>query len=175
MKKAILCSQVQIAHADDSQTSTSLSSSDCVSDNEMSFRESAVKKSKGCSVRFDTVQFRNYGMILGDNPCCYYGPPVTIGWDYDESAAVPLDLYEETREPRRNRVQMMMNCLYRRQILSYLNGYSDKDLDRVIHEMNKIKKQRHNTACMMPYHKIEEISHSAIRKISRLINGKTKN
>eukprot|EP00581_Thalassiosira_minuscula_P001756 CAMPEP_0183742214 /NCGR_PEP_ID=MMETSP0737-20130205/64204_1 /TAXON_ID=385413 /ORGANISM="Thalassiosira miniscula, Strain CCMP1093" /LENGTH=194 /DNA_ID=CAMNT_0025977765 /DNA_START=120 /DNA_END=703 /DNA_ORIENTATION=- len=45
-------------------------------------------------ISFGTVSVRDYGIILGDHPCCSYGPPITIDWDYHQHEALDVDVYE---------------------------------------------------------------------------------
>jgi hypothetical protein len=49
------------------------------------------------SVRFDQVEIREYGIILGDNPSAYYGPPITIEWRPQAKVSMNVGDYEESK------------------------------------------------------------------------------
>ena len=54
-------------------------------------------------VSFASVQVREYPMILGDNPSCTSGPPVTLDWTYDAKASMSctVDEWESGRDSTR--------------------------------------------------------------------------
>ena len=119
------------------------------------------------SVQFESVEIREYDMILGDNPSSQYGPPVTIDWDYEVTSSKTLDEYEETRKPRRTPRQLVMNERRRRHVLTDLAGYTQDELVRAEKDGKKIRQQRERTKMMLPFAKVEEFTQSAGRKISR--------
>jgi hypothetical protein len=82
--------------------------------------KSSIRKRE---VSFHTVVIREYGMTLGDNPSCSYGPPVCLDWDYEETKKVKLDEYEQTRSKRRTMRQMVLSYYKRFEILQNA-GYS---------------------------------------------------
>ena len=57
------------------------------------------------TVRFSTVEVRQYGRVLSNNPSTSCGPPIGIDWTYDpdETLLVDLDIYEREQECRRRR------------------------------------------------------------------------
>ena len=70
------------------------------------------------SVSFTEVEIRQYSQVLGDHPCCSSGPPVSLGWDYEDPTTVELERYEVERTPhRRHRRDIRMDCCQRREIL----------------------------------------------------------
>lgn len=97
-------------------------------------------------VRFDTVEFRQYPIILSDNPSTSFGPPIGIGWDYDtsETSTVDIDLYEEECERdghRRSRVELKVPSHTRVHMLK-LAGYSRDEIADATKSVLKSKKQR---------------------------------
>jgi len=90
------------------------------------------------TVRFDKVEFREYGIILGVNPCPSSGPPISLGWAYDpeDTLESDIDSYEadrvcsggrrtkcELRIPREMRVDMLFRAGHTaREILSAEQG-----------------------------------------------------
>lgn len=50
-------------------------------------------------VKFQNVEIRDYAITLADNPGGR-GPPVGLGWDYDEAGEVPIEIYEESKDAR---------------------------------------------------------------------------
>eukprot|EP00566_Odontella_aurita_P011826 CAMPEP_0113525442 /NCGR_PEP_ID=MMETSP0015_2-20120614/164_1 /TAXON_ID=2838 /ORGANISM="Odontella" /LENGTH=383 /DNA_ID=CAMNT_0000423609 /DNA_START=204 /DNA_END=1354 /DNA_ORIENTATION=- /assembly_acc=CAM_ASM_000160 len=53
-------------------------------------------------VTFHSVTIREYPMTVGDHPNCSYGPPVSLGWDYDEYESIDMNYFETHRPHRRN-------------------------------------------------------------------------
>lgn len=77
----------------------------------------------------------------GDNPCCGYGPPVTLDWCYLEYTPLSVDEYERHRPPRRTIRQMGRNY-YNRKALLEEAGYTDEDFRECKKEMKRIKSWR---------------------------------
>ena len=44
------------------------------------------------SVRYDTVEFREYPIILCDNPSTSSGPPIGLGWAYDPKDTIRTEI-----------------------------------------------------------------------------------
>ena len=63
------------------------------------YHSSKSDHSPGKTVAFARVEIRYYERILGDNPSCTAGPPMSIGWRYDPSQTVVfgVDEYEMAR------------------------------------------------------------------------------
>lgn len=67
------------------------------------------------SVRYDTVEFREYPIILCDNPSTSSGPPIGLGWTFDpkDTIRTEVNAYESYRdgdgESRPNGIRM--NCV----------------------------------------------------------------
>merc|ERR1712087_421203 len=93
------------------------------------------------AVSFGNVLVRDYGMILGDNPCCGYGPPVTLDWDYLEYEPLEVNEYEYNRPARRSLKEMGMNYYMRVDLLTKA-GYSEEDFEKTKKLQNKAKTNR---------------------------------
>ena len=52
------------------------------------------------NVSFAQVMVREYGQTFGDQPCSA-GPPVSLGWDFQESFSADVEEYEAIREGNR--------------------------------------------------------------------------
>ena len=137
-------------------------------DTESYYARPKTDKSKR-KIHFGEVLVRDYAMILGDNPCVTYGPPVTIDWDYVEYNALPVDEYEFHRPPRRCLRQMGMNY-YRRKHLLTLAGHTEDEFKIVKKEVKKIKSNRYLTKQLASYPvvKLEATIESALRKCRRI-------
>lgn len=101
------------------------------------------------TVSFDKVVVREYERELGDNPAVRCGLPLSIGWKYFPSPAVPLEEYETTRpsEDRRKDQQLMIGAGKRYNIL--LNEYHVpmEKIKTVLKEIKTIKESRFAAAC----------------------------
>lgn len=129
-----------------------------------------TEKSKR-KIHFGQVCVRDYGMILGDNPCVSYGPPVTIDWDYVEYKALQVDEYEFHRPPRRCLRQMGLNYFQRKHILA-LAGHTEEEFKAVKKSVKKMKMNRYLTTSLvtsaLPFNKVEDTIESTVRKCKRL-------
>jgi len=125
-----------------------------------------TKKAKK-SVRFDTLEMRQYPIILGNNPAVSMGPPLTIDWEYDIVGKVSLDEYEEGRGDRRNKEQMMIPVRIREDWLREA-GYSRGDMTDAIKEAVVDKKSR-NASSQKIRMCLEETTERLQRKVQRWV------
>jgi hypothetical protein len=99
-------------------------------------------------VTFTTISIREYPRIVGDNPACSSGAPISIGWSYntDKDQEISVDAYEEHREGvRRDISSMKMPKSIRESILKDEWDVSMKDLMMARSETLKIQLQRKET------------------------------
>jgi hypothetical protein len=59
-------------------------------------------------VSFGQLNIFEFRQILGDNPGCGNGVPLTIEWEPIDVTTVGVDYYELTREPRRTRKELFV-------------------------------------------------------------------
>jgi hypothetical protein len=127
---------------------------------------------KSRHVSFENVEIRRYPMILGDNPSCRCGCPVSLGWEYDEELpTISVDDYELYRKKHRRRegkqlYQLILNYYQRQDIFGRM-GLDPSELKQREREMLKIQRQRQHTAIMSPLFKVEDVVRSAGRKVQR--------
>jgi BRCT domain type II-containing protein len=60
-----------------------------------SLKTSASNRSLNRNVSFTNLSIREYNVELGDNPSCSFGVPISLGWDYEEQEALPLDALDD--------------------------------------------------------------------------------
>ena len=106
------------------------------------------------SVRFDTVEFREYPIILCDNPSAS-GPPIGLGWGYDpkNTLQAQVDAYEAHRDGgesqdaiilRRTKGELRIPPHVREGILLDA-GYSRSEIRAVVQMSGKDKKRRNTS------------------------------
>jgi hypothetical protein len=123
-------------------------------------------------VSFENVEIRRYPMILGDNPSCRYGCPVSLGWEHEETPTTSVDDYEDYRikhRPRRQGkqlCQLILNYCQRKDIFLRM-GLDSGELKQREQEMLKIQRQRKRTAIMSPLFKVEDVLRSVGRKVQQ--------
>jgi hypothetical protein len=55
------------------------------------------------TVCFSDLEIYTFENILGDNPGCSQGSPLSISWEHSHKQIVQVDMYEYCRGPRRSR------------------------------------------------------------------------
>ena len=121
-------------------------------------------------VGFSTVEIRKYPIIMGDHPDCSCGPPISIGWDYNDPIEVSLQLYEEMRPPRRHFAELVLPFRLRRELISRNCGYGDDQIKERLSEIQAIKKERQQTLAKLKYQRVEEVL-ELIKGSTKLIKG----
>jgi hypothetical protein len=160
----------------DNQTSNTDGNSDIHQDtvtsgsstNAMGVTPTGMKK----TVSWDTVQFRTYETILGDNPSVSSGPPISLGWRYSNDSEVEppddcddfhrngtaakscrtggqmtVDEYEAIRIPQRQTsIDQLVLSIWDREQRLMDAGYARSDLNKVITSVTQIKISRQSNA-----------------------------
>ena len=109
------------------------------------------------SVRFGTLETRVYSIALSDHPSCSFGPPISLGWEYQEKGAILVEQFEEQRSPRRNMEQMALSCRARKYLLVRRAGYSKRELKAAMNEVERVKRERLMTDLFLPTSNFDEI------------------
>jgi len=118
-------------------------------------------------VSFDKLYVREFGMVLGDNPCVRSGPPVSIGWEVQDEYHDDLENHERSRGPRRENREMVISRPNREALLRAA-GHSKSEFASVIRRTNRIKTQRMSSARKVSSTKFEEKIEKVIKRIKRL-------
>ena len=96
------------------------------------------------NISFSTLEIRHYEMILGDNPGGSSGPPLSLGWNYDEDQTKVLDMedYEQTREARRKVDQLHLKPGNRIDLLLQHSNCTVREMQKASNEANEVRKIR---------------------------------
>lgn len=102
------------------------------------------------SVRYDTVEFREYPIILCDNPSTSSGPPIGLGWTFDpkDTIRTEINAYEAYRDgdgettqlTKRNKNELRIPPDIREDFLLQL-GYSRSEIRSAVELSMKDKKR----------------------------------
>ena len=133
--------------SNDDMAALPASPSDLEDDSSDHSASSSCSSSSSNSVRFRNVQIREYGIVLGDNPSCSRGPPVSLGWDYDQDGEqdVLLDVYEKWRiGQRRSMYEMKLPADVRFDMLREWDVQT-KDMKTTELKLKEIRSQRLRT------------------------------
>ncbi|KAG7366903.1 hypothetical protein IV203_029573 [Nitzschia inconspicua] len=131
--------------------------------------QSALSSSVRKRVRFNAIQIRDYERVVGDNPSCTSGPPLSIGWKYGKTAMIDVNSYEMARPFRKCSRRLILSREQREALL--LNwGASFHDIVESVRGNIKVKNQRRQTVTNLGRtEKIEEAFESATRKLKRAL------
>jgi hypothetical protein len=72
-----------------------------------------------------SLEIRTHSLTLGDHPCCS-ALPLQLGWEYDDTELVNLDIYEQ-HKAFRGKVNRL-TYLERKNLLKRVSGMCDRDL-----------------------------------------------
>lgn len=101
--------------------------------------------SRDKSVRFSSVDVRDYSLCLGDNPSVTRGVPISLDWEYDEAQSYEIDTFERDRcDDRRVSDDLKLPSLQRVQMLKRL-GYSRGEINERVKEVDIVKDKRIST------------------------------
>lgn len=88
-------------------------------------------------VSFGNVEFREYNLVVGDNPSCSDLLPVSLGWDYGPKVSINIDDFENDREHfEKKPTDGEVGCRRlkwheRRQLLIGIFGYTEQELRKL--------------------------------------------
>lgn len=131
---------------------------------ELNEQKSAVKRSRNRQVSFTDVTIREYKLTIGDHPCCQYGPPTGLDWDYEEVHFSGVEEYEAGRGPR-----WKNPCLsyFRRKEILIGAGFAEKELRAATRQKEYCNFQRQVSKTISYVWRIEDALESLSRKTSR--------
>ena len=118
--------------------------------------KSSLNRPPKHNVGFRNVNVREYRVSISHNPSVSEGPPVELGWSFEEATPIPVDLYEESRGPKRRLAEFVLSENTRRRMLLEKGGYSRQDLKEAIREVEHLKRQRILTYMMLPASAFDE-------------------
>ena len=138
-----------------SESSSSSSSSDSEADpetlmSETSSETSSLSSSSTTTTRRKKVSFatsleiRTHSLVLGDHPCCP-SLPLQLGWEYDDTELINLDIYEQHKSYRTGKVNRL-SYLERKNLLKRVSGMCERDLQEATEEARQMSTLRHSNS-----------------------------
>jgi hypothetical protein len=123
------------------------------------------------NVSFTEISVREYDVELSDHPSCSFGPPIQLGWEYEEKEKIPVEDYEGSRSPRREVHELVLSYNARRRLLKQ-SGYKKKEILAVEKEVDRIKRERLVTEFFLPYSAIDETIEKVFVGVKQLFRPK---
>jgi hypothetical protein len=146
----------------------------CSDTEEESFSDTAAYSSRRKAVSFGLIQIREYNRVLGDNPTVRVGPAMSIGWEFVQKKAVPVDVYEK-RKCSRTTSGLRMCSILRKCILRHEFDVSLEEIRAAEKIARNIQRQRWQTIRQGKMAAaIEYAMESAKRKMHRIFSNKTR-
>lgn len=105
--------------------------------NETSSSLSQVKK----NVKFHVVNIWEFPLVMGDNPACSAGVPITLAQEPISEMTVDVDMYEAIRKTKRRKGKRVMSVEERATIVLGA-GYTLEEMARCVMKMNDIQRER---------------------------------
>jgi len=103
-------------------------------------------KAQTKQIKFNTVEIREYPIVLSNNPACEYGPSIEIGWEYTDTL-FKVSQYEKERIGKRRRErpgrqsQLYLSQVRREAILKEA-GYTDEEVKTAVKDKRRARMQR---------------------------------
>ena len=98
------------------------------------------------SIKFSSVEIREYPRIVGDNPSCASGAPMSMDWCHYPQQYYEFDDFEEGRPEPRGRSEMQIPSRIRHQMLCCDWGCSMQSIMAAAKETKHIRELRNKTA-----------------------------
>ena len=132
-------------------------------------------------VGFSHVAIREYSRECGDNPSVASGPPLALGWDFNQRSNLDIDSYEEDRASLGRGECRRLSADEREHILTNIGGHSHRRVltaqfeARIDHQkrwetidsLGGLGKARH----IGPRERVLIMKESAARKLERAYKG----
>lgn len=151
--------------ADDSESSTT-GSMGCKTESSDSLSSQSSQK----SVSFGLVEIREFNRIVGDHPDTRVGPPLSLGWEFNQASPMPLDEYEAQRPPMKKNLRM--SSITRKNVLHNVFGIPEEEIRAAEKEVQKIAKRREVTSKQGKLsERTEEVVQAARRKFRRTLSA----
>ena len=94
---------------------------------------------RGNNVTFHEVRIYEFPVIIGDNPASPSGPPLSIGWRCYNQRSMDINLYEQTRKPKKTNLVVSETKRIKRLKGA---GFTDNQIDRATELADKIRRSR---------------------------------
>ena len=131
-------------------------------------------------VNFSHVTIREYSRECGDNPSVSSGPPLTLGWDYNEKGKLDIECYEADKTCSERECKRL-SAEEREHLLINIGGHSHRRVLTAQYEAQLAHQQRSktiddlgglgNTKYIGPRERILIMKESAARKLERAYKG----
>ena len=155
---------------DDQEDDSDLGDSDKDSDR---LKHKSSRTDSSGSVRFEKLTFRNYPVVLGDNPSITSGPPISLDWQHGASYELSVEEYERSRPPRRDKKNMVLPKSVRQEWL-LSEGYSRGEMREAEKVALREQKNRLQTAKKrLVVHVMEEKSEALGRTLKNILRRRS--
>eukprot|EP00566_Odontella_aurita_P014813 CAMPEP_0113582972 /NCGR_PEP_ID=MMETSP0015_2-20120614/32233_1 /TAXON_ID=2838 /ORGANISM="Odontella" /LENGTH=341 /DNA_ID=CAMNT_0000487747 /DNA_START=49 /DNA_END=1074 /DNA_ORIENTATION=+ /assembly_acc=CAM_ASM_000160 len=137
-----------------------------------SLKRSESKNSVNRNISFSSIEIREYSITLGDHPNCSYGPPVSLGWEYNDVGTVDMEKYDASKmsSSTQSKKRMVRTLSWnQRQELLKMKGFTQIEIDASMKEVERMKMKRSVTKALKVTGRTEEALESAGRKLKRFM------
>lgn len=96
-------------------------------------------------VAFSTCTIQEYPIILGDNPACASGVPITIGWKPVQTSTTEVELHDYIRANQRRHGKALILSVPDRTQMVMEAGASMEEVADIVLQVDQIRKERAET------------------------------
>ena len=123
-------------------------------------------------VSFSTCTIQEYPVILGDNPACAAGVPITLGWKPTQSSTTDMELHDFMRSKQRRHGKHLIIPVQERTQMVMDAGSSMEEVADMVLQVDQIRKDRAETFNTSDFGEKMQIFQE---KLERLPKGIAKN
>jgi hypothetical protein len=120
------------------------------------------------TVRFGSIERREYNRVVGDHPDVRVGPPLSFSWEYGVLPSVNIDEYEHSKlekvSTQRSSGLRRMSSITRKNMLRTLFEVSEEEILAAEREVQRIHKQREQS---MKQSEASAVVESTMRRAGR--------
>mmetsp|Transcript_24781 Transcript_24781/g.60878 ORF Transcript_24781/g.60878 Transcript_24781/m.60878 type:complete len:145 (-) Transcript_24781:178-612(-) len=96
-------------------------------------------------VAFSTCTIQEYPVILGDNPACANGVPITLGWEPVQSSTTEVELHDFMRAKQRRHGKELILPVQDRTQMVMSAGATMEEVADIVLQVDQIRKERAET------------------------------
>jgi len=141
---------------------------------QMSSPKGSKRRTESKTVRFSTIEIREYGIVLGDHPGQSFsptnGPSISLSWSYNRLKPLSIIAYEQTKSiDQVHRINNIALSSFEREDMLKEYGFSRSEMEESVKAKNLIKDQRRRSRKPMTGDRLRLAIKTVMKKSFKLL------